>query len=311
MQSRLQDAQDECVRRSRKLKIERSTTNSRRGNRGAAGCRDGQRGMMKTEIGMGQSAVISEQSAVAADPGSSGVRSEMLGSSELTIWRGGFVSQGADGELVIRYKCPEIDGGKAEWGKLKYLGSRWGRGTNRGALLSSLAGLVPLPSANPPLETVGYYRSSLRDFCGGQGSAPVLRSGSVHPPQWLCYGGRATEGGLHAAKKLRNIQNRLFGFERKCFIVNVISKREERKPTGYPRISGADGWTPLPEARGGKAPEGWRSPRPGGLRGGIEHNEHLWGLRRRVSEADRAVARRRRMPGPGGVSFWKILEVKW
>ena len=30
-----------------------------------------------------------------------------------------------------------------------------------------------------------------------QGSAPVLRSGSVHPPQWLCYGGRATEGGLH------------------------------------------------------------------------------------------------------------------
>ena len=40
--------------------------------------------------------------------------------------------------------------------------------------------------------------------------------------------------------------------------------------------------------RGGvKAPEGWRSPRPGGLRGGLEHDDHPWGLHRRVSEADR------------------------
>ena len=49
--------------------------------------------------------------------------------------------------------------------------------------------------------------------------------------------------------------------------------------------------------RGGvKAVEGWRSPRPGGLRGGIVHNEHTWGLRRRVSEADRAAGRRRNLP---------------
>ena len=48
--------------------------------------------------------------------------------------------------------------------------------------------------------------------------------------------------------------------------------------------------------RGGvKAPEGWRSPRPGGLRGGLGHDEHPWGLRRRVSEVDRGVVRMRRM----------------
>ena len=50
--------------------------------------------------------------------------------------------------------------------------------------------------------------------------------------------------------------------------------------------------------RGGvKRPAGaGRSPRPGGLRGGIDHNEHPWGLRWRVSEADRAAVRIRRSP---------------
>ena len=99
--------------------------------------------------------------------------------------------------------------------------------------------------------------------------------------------------------KLRNIQNRIVSFERKCFKMNVIGKREERKSTGYPRISGADRQTPLPGARGVKGPEGWRSPRSGGLRGGPEHGEHLWELRQRVCEADRAVVRMRRMPKLG------------
>ena len=57
--------------------------------------------------------------------------------------------------------------------------------------------------------------------------------------------------------------------------------------------------------RGVKAPEDWRSPRPGGLRGGIEYNEHPWGLRRRVSEADRAVVRMRRMPESEGDFSWQ------
>ena len=93
--------------------------------------------------------------------------------------------------------------------------------------------------------------------------------------------------------KLRNIQNRLFGFERKYFKVNEIGKSEEKKKTGYPRISGADGRTPLPEVRGIKAPEGWRSPRPGG------QGSALHPPRQRVGEADRAV-RMRRMPKSGG-----------
>ena len=60
------------------------------------------------------STVISEQAAVAADPGSGGVRSERLGSSELTIWRGGFVSQGAGGESVGVQDCTGIQLGKAK-----------------------------------------------------------------------------------------------------------------------------------------------------------------------------------------------------
>ena len=39
-------------------------------------------------------------------------------------------------------------------------------GAKNGAFLSSLTGLVPLPSTNPPFETVGYGRSSPRDFSG-------------------------------------------------------------------------------------------------------------------------------------------------
>ena len=52
--------------------------------------------------------------------------------------------------------------------------------------------------------------------------------------------------------------------------------------------------------RGGvKAPEGWRSPRPGGLRGDLGLDEHPWGLRRRVSEVDRGVVRMRRIVESG------------
>ena len=51
--------------------------------------------------------------------------------------------------------------------------------------------------------------------------------------------------------------------------------------------------------RGVKAPEGWRSPRPGGFRGGLEYDEHPWELRRQVSEADRGVVRMRRMLASG------------
>ena len=176
-----------------------------------------------------------------------------------------------------------------------------------------------LPSGKPPASSNHRPRR--------QGSAPVLRSSPVHPPQWLCYGGwrgRATEGGLHPilnpgqgstlhpTKKPRNIQNRLFGFERKCFKVNAIGKREERKQTGYPRISSADGRTPLPVARGVKALPMHRepSPRPGGIRGGLEHGDHLWELRQRVCEVDWVGVRMRKMPGSGAISFHKILEVR-
>ena len=47
--------------------------------------------------------------------------------------------------------------------------------------------------------------------------------------------------------------------------------------------------------RGVKAPEGWRSPRPGGLRGGLGHDENPWGLHRSVSQVDRGVVRMRRI----------------
>ena len=49
-----------------------------------------------------------------------------------------------------------------------------------------------------------------------------------------------------------------------------------------------------------------RSPRPGGIRGGLKLDEHSGELRQRVCEADRAVVRMRRMPKSEAVSVRKI-----
>ena len=176
-----------------------------------------------------------------------------------------------------------------------------GRGKEDGTILSSLRDWRPGVAINPPLETVGYYRSSLWDFSDGD-NLGHCRDGEIvrarlrpRPPSRM----RDYGGWTAPSLKLRNIQNRIFGFERKCFKVNMIGKREERKQTAYPRISGADGRTPLPGAGGVKAPEVWRSPRPGGLRGGPEHGEQRWELRQRGCEEDRAVVRMRWMPESG------------
>ena len=62
---------------------------------------------------------------------------------------------------------------------------------------------------------------------------------------------------------------------------------------------------------GVKAPEGWRSPRPGGLRGGLEHGEHPWGLRQRVCEADWAAVGMRRMLGSGWGFVLEDIGGEW
>ena len=59
--------------------------------------------------------------------------------------------------------------------------------------------------------------------------------------------------------------------------------------------------------RGVKAPEGWRSPRPGGIRGGLEHDEHPWGLRRGVDTADGGLVGIRRRLEWVASSFGKVL----
>ena len=60
--------------------------------------------------------------------------------------------------------------------------------------------------------------------------------------------------------------------------MNVIGKRKERKQKGYPRISGADGRTPLPVARGVKAVPMHRERSP---RWGLnEENGEMMGMRR-------------------------------
>ena len=65
--------------------------------------------------------------------------------------------------------------------------------------ISGADGRTPLPVAHG-IKAVPMHRERT-PRPGGQGSAPVLRSGSAHPPQWLCYGGRATEGGLHPLRQ--------------------------------------------------------------------------------------------------------------
>ena len=56
--------------------------------------------------------------------------------------------------------------GPMESSKREGQAARRERTTRDGRILSSLAGLVSLASANPPFETVGYGRSSPRDFSG-------------------------------------------------------------------------------------------------------------------------------------------------
>ena len=51
--------------------------------------------------------------------------------------------------------------------------------------------------------------------------------------------------------------------------------------------------------RGVKAPEGWRTPRPGGTRPRLGGDEYHWGVRRGGSAANSGLARTRRMPGSG------------
>ena len=215
-----------------------------------------------------------------------------------------FVPQPTGDEWVMPQDCPEIGGGELGSPAMGMADEGWEGsfvpdGTGAAGFDQPTVGNGGLWSVVP---TGLQWRARLR----------------LRPPQWLCPPSavgllrpssavgllrrmeRTGYGGWTAPYlKLRNIQNRLFGFERKHRNVNVIGKREERKKTGYPRISGADGRTPLPVARGVKAPEGWRSPRPGGLRGGPKHGEHRWELRQRVCEADRAVVRMRRMPKSG------------
>ena len=73
-------------------------------------------------------------------------------------------------------------------------------------VLSSLAGLVPLPSTNPPLETVGYDRSSLRDFSSNLGKfSPARererlrpRGGNAGAPGW-----RGTVWGSGSGSRLK------------------------------------------------------------------------------------------------------------
>ena len=48
-----------------------------------------------------------------------------------------------------------------------------------------------------------------------------------------------------------------------------------------------------------------RSPRPGGIRGGIKHDEHLWGLRRGVDTADGGLVGMRRRSKWGGGFVWQ------
>ena len=48
-----------------------------------------------------------------------------------------------------------------------------------------------------------------------------------------------------------------------------------------------------------------RSPCPGGIRGGLDHHEHSWGLRRGVSTADGGLVGMRRMPESGYGFVWQ------
>ena len=200
----------------------------------------------------------------------------------------GFVLQDADDEWEMRLKCPEIGGGNAESGKLKIVIGGWDK---RRAFLSSLTGLAPGRSVQPTV--------------GNGGLLSVVPAGLQ---RWARRHSAPTPSRMRdgEGRGLRNPGISRMGLEidvtrcsgRMCNAFRMQDCQEFEW--------GADGG-----GRGVKAPEGWRSPRPGGLRGGLEHVEQPWGLRRRMNEANRGVMGRPRMPKSGCGFVLQDADDEW
>ena len=204
---------------------------------------------MKIEIGMGQTSVISKQSAAAADPGSGGVRSEILGSSELPVSRGGFVSQSAGDESVGAQDCPEM---LRRW---VVLGPDW-RGRESAAVdaggappgLRDSWGRWTWACARQTRSSPGFHMAGLQPG----GKVPSVIAPSPPAMGMVIWGGSVS----------------------RCKLVLHDAGDEWLMARDCPEIGGVGG------DRGGgvKAVEGYRSPRPGGLMVGLEKNGHPYGL---------------------------------
>ena len=235
---------------------------------------------MKVEIGSHQSAVISE-------PGSGGVRSEMLGSSELLVSRGGFSSQDFGGEMLMRLKCPEF------WQPSRQVSRRrdpresgalvlgWRPDRVNGFLCWANLGLRW--SDSPACAGPGFHIRGLQPP-GGLRPAVPLRAGH-RPAPYLKLRARLrpapTWTGVSLLRQRAEIRGQRSesgcGFDPQDVGGEMLMSRDCPE-IGRGAGGGGRGVKALPMHRE-------RSARPGGLRGGLEPAEHPWGLRRRASEA--------------------------
>ena len=185
-----------------------------------------------------------------------------VGMRRMVKWGWGFVWQDAGGERVMRHQCPELSNrsGSAPSGTPRcHLSARGGEAT-----VSGQRGILTLDL--DPFSVVPHAGRRV-DL-----NHNLVLSGPARPGK-----GNPSESGW-------------------SFVLEII--RDEmltrRSCPEFARDGGGrgDGGKALPMYRE-------RSPRPGGIRGGLEHDEHPWGLRRGVDTAD---------GGWVGMRRWSKLE---
>ena len=144
----------------------------------------------------------------------------------------------------------------------------------------------------------GVSRGATPDYSNGipsgwQSSGPVLRSSS------------GTEGGLHPHRLRRGGSELL---ESGCEFVSEGIRGESVMPQDCPEFARGGGG----RGSGVKAVPMHRdrSPRPGGIQGGLEHDEHPWGLRRGLDTADSGLVRIRRRSKWGWGFIWQDAGYK-
>ena len=229
------------------------------------------------------------------------------GSSEGPKSGWSFVREDIGGELLMLRDCPDFQWGKAE--EASEFREVLGMATSGGC---ALIGLKTVPGGLPRAPLAGSLCPGLTSGCAfGARNGSVSKRGSMGKTRWIIAPGRRGQvmADCRDDRRAPNPEVKL-------------ARIREMRESWWSFISEVVGGELVmalncPELREGGDSRGGgvkaapvhrdRSPRPGGLHGGLEHDEHPWELSRRVNEADRGGWKGRECRSRGAVSFCMTL----